>query len=143
MDTQTPATSTVSTSLVSQKVTIEGDLQGTENIQIDGQIKGSVKLNGDIIIGPTGVVEADVEGNNIIIRGTVKGNVIAREHLEIHSSGNMTGDISARSIDIKEGSSFEGRSRMIKSDRQPKVPVSSPVTADQPTKNVDQTPQKV
>lgn len=143
MDTQTPATPAVSTSLVSQKVTIEGDIQGTENIQIDGQIKGSVKLKGDIIIGPTGVVEADIEGNNIIIRGTVKGNIIAREHLEIHSSGNMTGDISARSIDIKEGSSFEGRSRMIKSDRQRTAPVSSPVAADQPTKNVDQTPQEV
>lgn len=143
MGTQAPVTSAVSTSLVSQKVTIEGDIQGTENIQIDGHIKGSVKLNGDIIIGPTGVVEADVEGNNIIIRGTVKGNVIAREHLEIHSSGNMTGDISARSIDIKEGSSFEGRSRMIKSDRQRTAPVSSPVAADQPTKNVDQTPQEV
>jgi len=143
METQTPVTSAVSTSLVSQKVTIEGDIQGTENIQIDGHIKGSVKINGDIIIGPTGVVEAEVEGNNLIIRGTVKGNVIAREHLEIHSSGNMTGDISARSIDIKEGSSFEGRSRMIKSDRQRTVPVSSPVAADQPTKNVDQTPQEV
>lgn len=142
MDTQKPATSNVSTSLVSQKVTIEGDLQGNENIQIDGQIKGSVKLNGNIIIGPTGIVEAEVEGNNIIIRGTVKGNVTAREHLEIHSSGNMTGDISARSIDIREGSSFEGRSRMIKSDRQRTVPVSSPVIADQPTKNVDEAPQK-
>ncbi len=141
MDTQTPATPAVSTSLVSQKVTIEGDIQGTENIQIDGQIKGSVKLKGDIIIGPTGVVEADIEGNNIIIRGTVKGNIIAREHLEIHSSGNMAGDISARSIDIKEGSSFEGRSRMIKSGRQRTVPVSPSVAADQPTKNADQTPQ--
>jgi cytoskeletal protein CcmA (bactofilin family) len=141
MDTQTPAKPAVATSLVSQKVTIEGDLQGTQNIQIDGQIKGSVKLNGDIIIGPTGVVEADIEGNNIIISGTVKGNIIAREHLEINSSGNMTGDISAKSIDIKEGSSFEGRSRMIKSGRQHKVPAAPPVAADQPTKNVDQTPQ--
>jgi cytoskeletal protein CcmA (bactofilin family) len=141
MDTQTSATPAVSTSLVSQKVTIEGDIQGTENIQIDGQIKGSVKLKGDIIIGPTGVVEADIEGNNIIIRGTVKGNIIAREHLEIHSSGNMAGDISARSIDIKEGSSFEGRSRMIKSGQQRTVPVSPSVAADQPTKNADQTPQ--
>jgi len=141
MDTQTPARPTVSTSLVSQKVTVEGDIQGTENIQIDGQIKGSVKLNGDIIIGPTGVVEADIEGTNIIIRGSVKGNIIAREHLEIHSSGNMTGDISARSIDIKEGSSFEGRSRMIKSGQQRTAPVSPPVAVEQPTKNVDQTPQ--
>jgi cytoskeletal protein CcmA (bactofilin family) len=112
-------------SLVSENITIDGDLEGTENILVNGRIKGSLRLNGDIIIGPYGVLEAEVEGNNIVIQGTVKGNVKALEHLEIQSSGRMIGDITARSIDIKEGSTFEGRSQMIKTDRpRPSAPVS-------------------
>jgi cytoskeletal protein CcmA (bactofilin family) len=107
----------VLTSLVSRGVSIEGDIQGVENAQIEGHIKGSIRLDGDIIIGTSAVVEADVEGNNIIIRGTVIGNVTAREHLEIQSTGKMNGDITARSIDFKDGSSFEGRSQMIKNHR--------------------------
>ena len=104
------------TSLVSSRISIEGDIQGSENAQIEGHIKGSIRLDGDIIIAASAVVEADVEGNNIIIIGTVIGNVTAREHLEIQSTGKMNGDIIARSIDFKDGSSFEGRSRMIKNE---------------------------
>ena len=102
------------TSLLSRGVSIEGDIQGAENAQIEGHLKGSIRLDGDIIIGSGAVVEADVEANNIIIKGMVIGNVTAREHLEIQSTGKMTGDITARSIDFKDGSSFEGRSQMIK-----------------------------
>ena len=105
-----------SVSLVSENIRIEGDLSGEENILINGRVIGSVKLNGDIVIGSTGIVEAEIVGNTIIIQGRVKGNVTARSHLEIQSTGKMIGDISARSIDIKEGSTFEGRSRMIKPD---------------------------
>ena len=103
------------TSVVSKGTRIEADIRGPENLLIDGYVKGSIVLEGDIIIGPTGVAEAELKANNVIIQGTVRGNVTARQHLEILSSGNMTGDISARSIDLREGSSFEGRSRMIKS----------------------------
>ena len=102
------------TSLLSRSVSIEGDIRGSENAQIEGHVKGSIRLDGDIVVGSSAVVEADIEGNNIIIKGTVIGNVTAYEHLEIQSTGKMSGDITARSIDFKDGSSFEGRSQMIK-----------------------------
>ena len=103
------------TSLVSRNARIEGDISGSENINIEGQIKGSIKLDGDVFVAASGVVEADIEAANVYIEGTVVGNVRARDNLEIQSTGKMTGDITARSIDIKEGSTFEGRSHMIKS----------------------------
>ena len=103
-------------SLVSRGVSIEGDVRGSENAQIEGHVKGTIRLDGDIVISSSAVVEADVEGNNIIIKGTVIGNVIAHEHLEIQTTGRMNGDVLARSIDFKDGSSFEGRSRMMKEE---------------------------
>lgn len=104
------------TSLVSRGVSIEGDIRGSENAQIEGHVKGTIRVDGDIIISASAVVEADVEGNNIIIRGTVIGNVVAHEHLEIQNTGKMNGNVLARSIDFKDGSSFEGRSRMMKDE---------------------------
>jgi cytoskeletal protein CcmA (bactofilin family) len=83
-----------STSLLSKNVKIEGEIQGPENLHIEGYIKGSIKLSGDVFVGNTGIVEADVEAKNIV---------------------KLIGDCSAASIDIKEGAVFEGRSNMIKS----------------------------
>jgi cytoskeletal protein CcmA (bactofilin family) len=106
---------TDSTSLLSKNVKIEGEIQGPENLHVEGYIKGSIKLSGDIFVGNTGIVEADVEAKNIVIQGEVTGNVLAHHQLEIHPTGKLIGDCSAASIDIKEGAVFEGRSNMIKS----------------------------
>lgn len=106
---------TASTSLLSTNLKIEGEVDGEENLHIDGQIKGSIKLTGDVLVGNRGIVEAEIEANNIVIQGQVTGNVSARQQLEIRPSGKLIGDCSARSIDIKEGALFEGRSHMTKS----------------------------
>ncbi len=106
---------TGTTSLLSREVKIEGDIQGNEDLQVDGQLKGSVKIAGDIFVGPTGIIEADVEAENVVVQGQITGNVLARKQLQIQSSGKLLGDCMAQTIDIKEGALFEGRSKMIKS----------------------------
>jgi cytoskeletal protein CcmA (bactofilin family) len=111
-----------STSLLSRSVKIEGEIRGEENLHIDGRIKGAVRLNGDILIGNAGIVEAEIEAENVIIQGQVTGNVVARRQLEIQPSGKLIGDCTARSIDIKEGAVFEGRSNMIRSSAAPSKP---------------------
>ena len=103
-----------STSLLSRNVNIDGEIRGEENLHIDGHISGAIKLNGDVLIGNSGIVEAEIEANNIVIQGQVTGNVLARQQLEIQSSGSLFGDCTARSIDIKEGAMFEGRSKMLR-----------------------------
>lgn len=102
-----------SASLISRNSRIDGDITGKESIIIEGSVKGSIKTDGSIIVGASGVIEADVEAENISIQGNIIGNVAARRQLDIQPSGRISGDISARSIDIKEGASFEGRSRMM------------------------------
>ena len=113
---------TGTTSLLSKKVKIEGDIQGDEDLRVDGHFKGTIKVVGDIFVGQSGVVEADVEADNIVIQGQITGNVLARKQLEIQSSGQLLGDCKAQSIDIREGALFEGRSSMLRS------PVSPPGT---------------
>ena len=102
------------TSLLSKEVKIEGDIQGNENLQIEGKFIGSIKLAGDIYVGSTGIVEANVEADNVVILGQISGNVTARKQLQIQSSGKLMGDCTAKSIDIREGALFEGRSKMVR-----------------------------
>ena len=129
-----------STSWVSRNVVIDGQIDGEENLKVDGRITGELKIKGNLIVGVTGVIEADVEADNIIVEGQIKGTVLARGHLEIQSTGNMIGDISARSIDIKEGSTFEGRSHMLKS-KAPVTPPSKKKAADRPEEISPATPE--
>ena len=110
-----------STSLFSKKVSIIGDIQGNEDLHVEGRFKGSIKITGNIFVGPTGLVEADVEANNITILGKIHGNVLARQQLEIQSAGELIGDCSAQSIDIKEGAVFEGRSNMLRQKTSPSI----------------------
>ena len=108
-----------STSLLSKKFNIVGEIEGNEDMHVEGRFKGSIKITGNILVGPTGVVDANVEAENIIIQGKINGNVLARHQLEIQSMGQLIGDCSAQSIDIKEAAIFEGRSSMLKSAASP------------------------
>ena len=107
------------TSLLSKKVKIEGNIQGDEDLRVEGHFKGTIKVVGDFFVGQSGVVEADVEADNIVIQGQITGNVLARKQLEIQSSGQLLGDCQAKSIDIREGAIFEGRSSMLRSSASP------------------------
>jgi len=116
---------TGTTSLLTKELKIEGDIQGDEDLHVEGYFKGSIKIKGSIFVGQTGRVEADIEADSIIIQGQIKGNVLARRQLEIQSLGQLMGDCTAASIDIKEGAIFEGRSNMLRS--------SASASASQPT----------
>ena len=102
------------TSLLSKEVILEGDIQGSENLQVEGKFKGTIKIAGDVYVGTTGVIEAEIEADNVVIQGQINGNVTARKQLQIQSTGKLMGDCTVHSIDIKEGALFEGRSKMIR-----------------------------
>ena len=120
------------TSVLSKKVKMEGDIRGDEDLRVEGHFKGTIKVTGDIFVGQSGVVEAEVEADNVVIQGQVTGNVMARKQLEIQSSGQLLGDCRAKSIDIREGAIFEGRSSMLKSSASAPATGAAPGGSSQP-----------
>ncbi len=122
----------VSTSVLSEKIKIEGEIQGDEDLNVECHFKGSIKLTGNIFVSQSGVVEADIEADTVVIQGKISGNVIARKQLVIQSSGQLIGDCTAKSIDIKEGAVFDGRLNMLRSSASPAASGPSSSAGGQP-----------
>jgi cytoskeletal protein CcmA (bactofilin family) len=108
-----PASET--TSLVSRQIVIEGEVSGAENLHVDGRVKGSIRLAGDLFVGAGGVVEAEVDARNVVVQGAVTGKVLARRQFELRPGGRFSGECTAAAYEIREGASFEGISRMLSS----------------------------
>jgi cytoskeletal protein CcmA (bactofilin family) len=117
------------TSLVSRPVIVEGEISGEENLHVDGRVRGVIRLTGDLFVGATGVVDAEIDARNIVILGAVTGKVLARRQLEVQPSGRFNGECTAASFEIREGAVFEGISRMLSSKSQadkPPTPLPNP-----------------
>ncbi|KAB2953909.1 polymer-forming cytoskeletal protein [Heliorestis acidaminivorans] len=108
----TIASDTVET-VIGKESHFKGTLKASGAIRVDGALEGEILGNGDIIIGESGQVEASIEGRNVIIAGTVHGNVDASGRLEIASTGKLFGDICASSLIIDEGARFQGSSKAV------------------------------
>jgi cytoskeletal protein CcmA (bactofilin family) len=112
------------TSLVSRPVVVDGEISGEENLQVDGRLKGIIRLSGDLFVGTSGVVEAEIDARSIVIQGAVTGKVIARRQLEVQASGRFNGEATAASFEIRPGAVFEGISRMLGSKSQAEKPAA-------------------
>ena len=97
-----------------------GDLSFTGSFRIDGHFKGTIKSESILIIGPNGQVEADVQVGYAVVDGKLKGNVQAKEKVEIHSTGRVTGTITAPKLVIEEGAFLEANCQT--SSKPPQVP---------------------
>jgi len=83
------------------------------NLRINGRFEGNLSTKGNLIIGSTAEVKADIVGENIIISGMVKGRVKATEIIKLTSGAQVFGDIEVPRLSIEEGAVFNGRSRML------------------------------
>ncbi|WP_017185097.1 bactofilin family protein [Alkalibacillus haloalkaliphilus] len=93
-----------------------GDLTSQASIRIDGEFKGKITCDGDVVIGAEGKIEADVTGRNLTVAGQIDGNVRASSTLRIEATGVINGDIAMGVLVIDEGGTFTGHSNMIVND---------------------------
>ncbi|MBL8012621.1 MAG: polymer-forming cytoskeletal protein [Candidatus Omnitrophica bacterium] len=83
------------------------------NLKISGDFSGSLVTKGILTIAQTAIVEANVNGENIVIEGKVKGNVIAKKMLVLMPTAILSGDISTPKLNIVEGAIFQGKCQML------------------------------
>jgi cytoskeletal protein CcmA (bactofilin family) len=94
---------------IGKSVVIKGELNGSEDLTIEGQVEGTIQLRDHVLtIGANGKIKAQVFAKAVIVLGEVTGNVTASEKVEIKDNGSVDGDIVSPRVAIAEGAHFRG-----------------------------------
>jgi len=94
-------------------VSIEGSIEFTDTIRLDGRFRGRINGPGGVlIVGQGAAIEAEIQVGVALIQGEVGGTLRAAERIEIHPPGKMTGEIQAPVVVIARGATFNGRCAM-------------------------------
>jgi len=92
---------------------IKGELSGSEDLTLYGQMEGSVTLpDHTLTIGPHANIKAEISAKDVVIMGAVTGNVTAKERIEIRATGSVAGDINSPRLAIADGGSLCGKVQM-------------------------------
>jgi cytoskeletal protein CcmA (bactofilin family) len=119
---------------IGKSVVIKGELNGSEDLTIEGQVEGKIELRQNILtIGPNGRIKAQVFAKSVVILGEVTGNVTASEKVDIRDNGSVDGDIAAPRVAIAEGAHFRGSIDMQKSGGKAAEPKAEAKPAAAPT----------
>jgi len=94
---------------IGKSVIIKGELSGSEDLTIEGQVEGKIELRQNVLtIGPNAKIKAQVLARAVVVEGTVQGNIAASEKIEIRDKGSVEGDLSSPRVAIADGAHFRG-----------------------------------
>lgn len=91
---------------------LEGTFQSNANVRLDGTFTGSLEINGNILVGETAKIKADINARNISIAGAVRGNITGKK-VQVLRTGRVWGDIRATALTTEEGAFIDGKITMI------------------------------
>jgi cytoskeletal protein CcmA (bactofilin family) len=95
---------------VGKSVVIKGELSGSEDLTVDGQVEGQIELKQNVLtIGRNGRITAQIFAKGVVVLGEVVGNIKASDMVSIRETGAVDGDIIAPRIAIAEGARFRGK----------------------------------
>jgi cytoskeletal protein CcmA (bactofilin family) len=102
---------------IGKSVVIKGELSGSEDLYLDGQVEGSIALKGNsLTVGPNGQVKASIDAKGVVVQGRLEGNIQASDRVDLRKSATVTGDITAQRISIEEGAFLKGKVDVHRSD---------------------------
>jgi cytoskeletal protein CcmA (bactofilin family) len=88
---------------------VKGEITGNEDLVIDGSVEGLVQLEDrKLTVGASARLTADVIAREVVVYGNVKGNLRARDRIEIKKDGSVVGDLTTARIMIEDGAYFKG-----------------------------------
>ncbi len=114
---------------IGKTVKVKGELTGSEDVYVDGEIEGTIELpDNSLIVGPSGKVRAQVKARSITVLGHLEGKVHCGERVEIRKSGSLESDLVTPRIVIEDGAMFRGSIDILKPETNEKAPqrVSKP-----------------
>ena len=95
---------------IGEGIQIRGKLSGSGDLNIHGRVSGQLQLEDHLTVAATGVVEADAEARRVTAYGTVNGDIVASEAVDLRSSARVTGNIQIEeNFTMEDGAHFNGR----------------------------------
>jgi cytoskeletal protein CcmA (bactofilin family) len=94
---------------IGKSVIIKGELSGSEDLAIEGQVDGRIELRQNVLtIGANGKIKAEIFAKQVVVFGEVVGNITATEKVDIRDNGSVDGDLTSPRVAIAEGAHFRG-----------------------------------
>jgi cytoskeletal protein CcmA (bactofilin family) len=113
------ATADRATARLGASLHVKGEISGNEDLLIDGSVEGLVQLDErKLTIGATAKVTADIIAREVVVYGTVKGNLRAKDRIEIKKDGSVNGDLTTARIMIEDGAYFKGSIEIDKTEQK-------------------------
>ncbi|MBL7751631.1 MAG: polymer-forming cytoskeletal protein [Chitinophagaceae bacterium] len=100
------------TTLIGSGTTLKGDISSNSDLRIDGMIIGNIRSSAKIVIGASGVVEGDIEGNQADIVGKVSGNIKVKDILQLRGDCVVSGNLYATKLQVEPTATFNGQCHM-------------------------------
>lgn len=94
--------------VITAGVVVSGRIEGAEDIEVFGAVKGSIHLDGDVFVDEKARVDADLEVNNLTVHGILVGNVTASDAIELAASARVVGDLAAPRVIVQAGALYRG-----------------------------------
>lgn len=126
---EAPAKAGTFESLLGKGIEIKGSVRSKGSLRIEGAAEGNVECEGDITIGETAMINADVTAQNVTIGGTLSGTVRCYGRLELLPTAKVKGDIIVNTLVVSEGAVFSGTTQM---GEAAKDKLSAPATSPAP-----------
>jgi len=92
--------------------TLKGELRCQGNVRLDGTFEGTLEVDGNVLVGETGKITADINAKNVSIAGAVRGDVSGKK-VQLLRTARVWGDITASAISTEEGAFIEGKINMV------------------------------
>lgn len=110
---------------------IRGELSGSQDVTIDSRVEGKIDLRNQVLrVGSKARIQADIQAANVIVAGSVVGDVVAQDRVEITPAGSVVGNIRSSRISIADGARLKGSVEMVKAApkaSRPAAPETPPV----------------
>ena len=119
---------------IGKSVEIKGNIVSREDLTVDGAVEGTIEVNDHkITIGPNGRLKASIKAREILVFGTVNGDVDATDKIEVRKEARLIGDIRTARIVIEDGAYFKGSIDIIKAEAPAPPKAAQPPKPQQPT----------
>src|SRR5579875_2503636 len=119
--------------ILGKNVTVKGQIFAREDLTIDGEVEGTVECHEHrLTIGPNARVQAGLKAREIVIQGSIHGNVDATDKIDIKKEAKLVGDIKTSRIVIEDGAYFKGSIDISKPTAAKPAPQPAPAVSQQP-----------